>query len=738
MSAIPWHSSVHYIDSLVRDYLVFRKLNVTLKAFDAELKTEKDRGFRVDKIVQLLLHYIHSYDIDGLTSYWNYLKEAFLLRFSKYQISVIEKFEADLCRLYMVRAIQNSKMKELQVCLQKLTELDNVPGLKDWYGLYFNSAADTKSSLTPYFTKQWGETFLVSLHNLLSAVFSCMPPPDLVMAFLKDNERIATLEKENERLHMLTSNSTGNDASISHPKGSYIEHMGRPGVSSKPATPETIKKIPKLKFLQSSKDASQKADSNPSEPQKGVSSPKTVNKFSKSESDKDLGTYATRSGLESPVAKTPAKDYVSSAEVPSSGTVSSVTSIEPTSSIPILQSSSSDKLTGSVEISYEDSISLHKSKDLSLASSHGAKTNAPQTLPSGPFFASDTPFLFHTESASTSSKEPYLILSRDIFHEHHSSVTQCKFDNTGTTIASVDVGGIVKVWQNDPSIKSLTTVILHSKIQCLEWFSKSTDLLILGTVNGTIRFFDITGKITVKEAAVHDPYCSLLGIRICPSGSSFVTSSVKPGDAVHGSRPIGRVMHWDVRSSDISFNRRLSGSNSYSVTCMDYNHNGNLMVLGDVAGTITLFDMKTLSVIHSCEAHKGAVSSVQFSSDEALVLSIGADNEMMAWDVNYIQRQAVKMTFPNSWSKLPMQREPTDMPRMALSPDGNHALVSGGCRGLIYEIDGPGKTATKVLALPEHKDHLTALDWIASKTSGRCLTGSADGKIHVTTLLSQT
>lgn len=35
------------MDEMVKDYLLFRGLNATLRALETELKNEKDKGFRV-------------------------------------------------------------------------------------------------------------------------------------------------------------------------------------------------------------------------------------------------------------------------------------------------------------------------------------------------------------------------------------------------------------------------------------------------------------------------------------------------------------------------------------------------------------------------------------------------------------------------------------------------------------------------------------------------------------------
>jgi len=46
-------SHIQYVDELVKEYLLFRGFSQTLKAFDNDLKTEKEKGFRVRTSVEL-------------------------------------------------------------------------------------------------------------------------------------------------------------------------------------------------------------------------------------------------------------------------------------------------------------------------------------------------------------------------------------------------------------------------------------------------------------------------------------------------------------------------------------------------------------------------------------------------------------------------------------------------------------------------------------------------------------
>lgn len=64
---------IQFVDSLVREYMLFRGFAGSLKSFDTELKTDKDKGFRVDKIIDQIIHSINSHDLQALRDIWNHL-----------------------------------------------------------------------------------------------------------------------------------------------------------------------------------------------------------------------------------------------------------------------------------------------------------------------------------------------------------------------------------------------------------------------------------------------------------------------------------------------------------------------------------------------------------------------------------------------------------------------------------------------------------------------------------------
>lgn len=64
---------IQYVDSLIREYMLFRGFSNSLKSFDFELKSDKDKGFRVDKLIDQIMSTINTLDLHGLREIWAHL-----------------------------------------------------------------------------------------------------------------------------------------------------------------------------------------------------------------------------------------------------------------------------------------------------------------------------------------------------------------------------------------------------------------------------------------------------------------------------------------------------------------------------------------------------------------------------------------------------------------------------------------------------------------------------------------
>lgn len=126
---------VQFMDSIVSEYLLYRGFSSTLKAFDNELKNEKDKGFRVDKIVENLLLCIQNYDLMGLKDTWCHLETKIFSKLDHHVPAAARKLENALLKYYVVHAIENGKSDKVNEFFSKLTgDLSGQPDWKDWFG----------------------------------------------------------------------------------------------------------------------------------------------------------------------------------------------------------------------------------------------------------------------------------------------------------------------------------------------------------------------------------------------------------------------------------------------------------------------------------------------------------------------------------------------------------------------------------------------------------------------------
>ncbi|CAK6434351.1 unnamed protein product [Pipistrellus nathusii] len=167
--------AVERTDELVREYLLFRGFTYTLRQLEAEIKADKEKGFRVDKIVDQLQQLMQVYDLAALRDYWSYLERRLFSRLEDIYRPTINKLKTSLFRFYLVYTIQTNRNDKAQEFFAKqATELQNQAEWKDWFVLPFLPSPDTNPTFATYFSRQWADTFIVSLHNFLSVLFQCM------------------------------------------------------------------------------------------------------------------------------------------------------------------------------------------------------------------------------------------------------------------------------------------------------------------------------------------------------------------------------------------------------------------------------------------------------------------------------------------------------------------------------------------------------------------------------------
>ncbi|XP_024086352.1 WD repeat-containing protein 91 isoform X2 [Cimex lectularius] len=189
-----------HLDDLVREYLLFRGFTITLKSFDAELKVDKDRGFRVDKIVDQFLLLINNCDLNSLRALWSHFDQKIFSKLDHEFTPGLRKLEISLHKYYLVNAISSKNPDKVNEFFTKMTpELQGQPEWKEWFMLPYIEKPEEHGAFAVHFTKQWQDTFLVSLHNFLAIIYQVMPQPAL-SSYEEEATKLRRLQEENDAL----------------------------------------------------------------------------------------------------------------------------------------------------------------------------------------------------------------------------------------------------------------------------------------------------------------------------------------------------------------------------------------------------------------------------------------------------------------------------------------------------------------------------------------------------------
>lgn len=182
-------TAVAVMDDLVREYLLFRGFNTCLRSLDQDLKADKDKCLRADKVIEQLFSLIYSFDLSGLLDYWLYLDARFFSRLTmklpnqtaQVNVSLTRKYELFLLRYYLIHAVQSGKSERAMELFENYAyKLQSQTEWKEWYCLPFLKNPEENPTFSVYFSKNWVDTFIVSLQNFLNLIFQSMQYPRLL------------------------------------------------------------------------------------------------------------------------------------------------------------------------------------------------------------------------------------------------------------------------------------------------------------------------------------------------------------------------------------------------------------------------------------------------------------------------------------------------------------------------------------------------------------------------------
>ncbi|KAH0956386.1 hypothetical protein HN011_010308 [Eciton burchellii] len=643
-------SHIQYVDELVKEYLLFRGFSQTLKAFDNDLKTEKEKGFRVDKIVDQLMQYIYNYDLVSLRELWGHLDTRMFCRLESHFTSAIRKLENSVLKMYLVNAAVNGKQDKIQDFFIKMApELQGHSEWKEWFAFPFVKNPEDNPTYSVHFSKQWHDTMLVSLHNFLATIFQCMPQPTL-LTIDEDTNKLKRLQEENEALRQRLSESV------------KIENISDVNPGSVPQHPPLMDDFYII------------AQESPL-----LENPKTLRSLIR-----NIGGGSSPILNRKPatsVKKFTEAETTSTKRTNTKGRVNSV--------------SKSESAVAKRSISCDSRLSSSRKRDSSM----------------------------DTAVAERKTKEKidssYILLSQEEYTEHKTSIIQCKSNASGSYVATGDVDGIIKVWTPIPSPKTVTTFLsattnANKAITSLDWISKNERYFLHGDNNGLIQLHD-TRDCKILWDIQHEN-TRIVSLICNPTESTFVCSMSDGSE--------NKLLLYDIKTRKLE--RTLPLEQSVTALCSAFNHNGQLLITGLSNGNILIHDLRRNEIIDDLNCHSSPIIDIELINDFTNICAQSEDGKLCQRSLNH----SGKILWE---TKIKIEKNPVHGKLFTFDQSGSYMLLCTQTGGNIYKM--PPGAQGKILELGGHKSTLCC-DWSTANQSGTCITGGAEGKARVSTLLS--
>ncbi|CAG8478878.1 7972_t:CDS:10 [Dentiscutata heterogama] len=255
---------------------------------------------------------------------------------------------------------------------------------------------------------------------------------------------------------------------------------------------------------------------------------------------------------------------------------------------------------------------LSPSRSQSTTSNKGLVVNSDNNVSKSPeIYADDLCLTPISEYAIDNSLElpgedinPFTIMNQEIYLEHASGISLAKFSHKGNLIASCDMDSIVSVWSYSGTPVKCKIDNLNLNVTCLEWESRSDKLFLIGTDERFIKIFNKESQSIVHEFQTDEHFPRVKQINCSPVEPLFACSS-SPKEVDDGLNNFnGSLITWNLKTMMIQdkfiFDPSISKTSGLPVApieTLQFNHNGQMLVTGDRAGCMRIFDIRSFKPI---------------------------------------------------------------------------------------------------------------------------------------------
>ncbi|EYC03518.1 hypothetical protein Y032_0093g2634 [Ancylostoma ceylanicum] len=154
-------------------------------------------GYQVDKFVADSLSAVDNLDIDTLKSLWDLWKSKVFNSLSGENARLTIVYETDMYRLYLVKCMENKRMDKCNQFFLKCAALtQNNPAWTEWFAFPYHPKPEACQAFRKYYSHEWREIFVISLHNFVRIAVQSSPRSHLV-------QMVELLSEESESMNSL-------------------------------------------------------------------------------------------------------------------------------------------------------------------------------------------------------------------------------------------------------------------------------------------------------------------------------------------------------------------------------------------------------------------------------------------------------------------------------------------------------------------------------------------------------
>ncbi|CAL8462386.1 g1919 [Coccomyxa elongata] len=750
--------ALKYIDTLFKEYLLFRGFTTTLQTFNSDLASDRGCGFQVDQIVTMVFQKIIRQNRGKqLVEMLEFLDSQLYCHLDASYETTTRKLEVSLIKYFLVNALNGGKLNDVRSFFADFGDmLMSSPDSKEWsawFALPYVQSPASHPTFQVYFTKEWAQLVETSFRNFLAEALQKMPLP-AVLCFDTDRQLRLSLQRQcrqlqkekaqlEKRLHenpALAASESGRLSLVDH----IVDDDYAPSTSSS-LSPGKHTTLPKEK--RHDLKASQQQNSN-----QDRSSPRQLNHAAKDgrsnalpsatldarkgtpgqEVRRQLGQNHRRDASFEEWAPNEPRHLISLEaqpeglpEAPSSSRASSSSDFEKSA----IRQAAVDQSTMSMAEAPQHFPSDASSCQAGRRSSSGM---APPTDRGGGELGSSSAeegkiSLLHRRLSSAEDAKGNIVMQAEELTGHDSAVVAAAFSPGGQNVATADRDGVVRIWA--PQLLAADTgrsavLLTGAPVSALAWDARADKIMLVGTVGKGIKAWHVDTKRMVAHVRLDPSFPDVCHVACSPADPSFACAS---SSSAHGpGSAAGKLSVWNMRAFKKAHTFAVAGDPV--LDSLAFSPDGRLLLAAANDGLLRLFSTSAKSEVASwCVGKAGTPACARFGGSETSVIALTASGTLQWWDTAML-KEPVRTLDASAYCGT---RAPHMKHAAAVSSDAR-ALVLTSMTSQVPVLSEGAEAEWQFQVAGSHRGHITAVDW--HPTMNVVISGSADHSACLTHL----